>query len=67
MTRPMKKLLTLAAFLTACTPLLTIYAYADEIAVPDEEPVNWLPLLCVAILIVAAAALIDILRRRGKK
>lgn len=67
MTKLTKKLMTLFAFLTVCTPALTAFAHADAIAVEPEITVNWLPVLCASILIIAAAALTVILRRRGKK
>lgn len=67
MNKAVKRLLTLAAMLTVCTPILTASAYADAIAVEPEITVNWLPVLCASILIVAVAALTVILRRRGRK
>lgn len=64
----MKKLLTLAVFLTACISLLTVYAYADEIVDPDGvRPEALVPFFCVSILMIAALVVTFILRRGGKK
>lgn len=67
MNKTVKRFLALAALLTVCAPILTVSAYADAIAVEPEITVNWVPVLCASILIIAAAALTVILRRRGKK
>lgn len=67
MNRAVKKLVTLAAMLSVCAPVLTVFAYADAIAVEEERMGNWLPVLCASVLIIAVAALTVILRSRGKK
>lgn len=67
MNKAVKKLVTLAAMLAVCVPILTVFAHADVIAIEPEITVNWRPVLYASILIVAVAALTVILRRRGKK
>lgn len=67
MNKAVKRLVMLAAMLTVCAPILTVSAYADAIAVEPEITVNWLPVLCASVLIIAVAALTVILRSRGKK